>query len=196
MSRYRRITPICVEEQERLIRQRGYGMERKEIRQFRRPSVPRPPLSHFLEKLAQNRGSGETRSMREIVTSTCFNLRGVCRNIRTFADDMESLLSSIETIAPVVEGVIAGYTRSLKSKESLDEKKQVPENMYRGNEESPPPPTTPVTETTPTQNTEPSAPPPFPGKVPTEQELKDFLNNPLVATLMQMVAKNLANPKK
>ena len=63
-----------------------YGKKRN--RQFRRPSVPRPPLSHFLEKLAQNRGSGETRSMREIVTSTCFNLRGVCRNIRTFADDI------------------------------------------------------------------------------------------------------------
>ena len=47
----------------------------------------------------------------------------------------------------------------------------------------PPPPTTPVTETTPTQNTEPSAPPPFPGKVPTEQELKDFLNNPLVCNI-------------
>lgn len=194
MSRYRRITPISLEEQERIISQNKTSInERGDTRKLKRQPPPRPPIAIFMERLGLYR-SGETRSFREIVNSTCFNLRGVCQNIRTFADDMENLLSSVETIAPVVEGVVSGYTRSLKSKEQIIEKKEAPVNMSREETESPPV----ATNTTPEISAEQSTvqiTPSFSGKMPTEEEVKEFLNNPLVSTLMQVVAKNLVNKR-
>lgn len=197
MSRYRKIVPINLEEQRRIMHLKRISTgNRRDVRYCRRPPLPPPPITLFLEKLTANRPmvrSGETRSMREMVATTCYNLRGICQYVRTFADEMENLLTSVESIAPVVEGVLTSYTRSLKSKENPEmEKKEAPTNMGRGN-------TNPSEDTKDSPSAEPkkdqTPPSSFPSKMPTEAELKEFLNNPLVASLMQVVAKNLAAKK-
>lgn len=197
MTRSRKIVPISLEEQKRIMELRRVSTyNRRNIRHYRRPPLPPPPITLFLEKITANRPvvrSGETRSMREIVSSTCYNLRGICQYIRTFADEMENLLTSVESIAPVVEGVVSSYTRSLKNKEKPEmAKNEEQTNMSRGNTTS----SKNTEDSPPTELEKDLAPPSSPTrKMPTEAELKEFLNNPLVASLMQMVAKNLAAKK-
>jgi len=187
--------PINAEEQRRIMNMRRINtVNRRNLTYCRRRPLPPPPITLLLEKITANlpmMRSGETRSMREMVTNTCFYLKGICQFVRTFADEMESLLTSVETIAPVVENALTSYTRSIKNKEN-PEKKQEPTDM---NQE-----TTATSENikdASSSNLEKDQTPPssISGKMPTEAELKEFLNNPLVAALMQMVAKNLAAKK-
>lgn len=207
MSRYRRITPINLGEQEEIISQRGiHNSTPKDTSPSRRAPMPRSPLALLLERLAPNR-SNEPRNVREMVSSTCFNLRGVCKNVRAFANDMENLLSSVESITPVVEGVVAGYARSLRVHENPAVEKPpiakadpfIP--PQQNNEQTYHPENNPANTYSNQSNTQPNNNqinpdnPPLLSKTPSEADLKEFLGNPLVSTLMQMLAKNLG-PKQ
>lgn len=190
MSRYRKITPISIAERENILKEKiGVNRTMMQSRQLRRPSGPSPLLSILNLKNDLLR-SFENKSSQEVICLACSNVRGVCGQIRTFANDLENLLSSVESFAPVVETVVSSYARSSKNKEKLikqDKPTTNTENLTRTTEEKP----TDNDNTKATNNSSPS----LPKKMPSEEELKEFLNNPLVSMLLQTLTQRLTAPK-
>jgi len=190
MSRYRKITPVNIAEREIILKEKmGVNRTMMQRRPLKRTPGPSPLLSLINLKNDLLR-SFENKSSQEVICQACSSVRGVCGQIRTFTNDLDKLLSSVESFAPVVETVVSSYARSTKNKEKTTEQDKNPintENLMRNTEEKP----IDSGSTKAINNTSP----PVPSKMPSEEELKEFLNNPLVSMLLQTLTQRLAAPK-
>ncbi|MFZ5943003.1 MAG: hypothetical protein ACOYVD_02760 [Bacillota bacterium] len=190
MSRYRKISPIDSRQQEMLIETKSATPKSTANRPVRKTPRPRP-ISPLASLKASLQRSLNNRSPQELVCETCSGLRGVCNHVRSFANDVDNLLNSIEALAPILDSVLAGYALTKKGNDTALEKKTTPksaetiyeeaknnQNLTRKDKEESPPPATPF------------------NKVPSEEELKNFLNNPLVSTLLHTVTQKMMTQQK
>lgn len=182
MPRCRKVPAVNVQEQKQIILQR-----KNKVLLPSGPFFPvirtRPPVSRT------------NISPKDYLLGICTNLRGVCKNVRNFATEMDNLLNSLENILPVVDTVVAGYTRSASlpkqnvnvtaKEEDIPEVKDSPpvENTSIKEDTAKTLDTSKVNETKSAGTTPPS--------FPSEEEIKAFLSNPLVISLMQTLTQKL-----
>jgi len=194
MPRYRRIRPVNVEELNKVMSQEEFSPA---IGQKKQKKPVRRPLAKPIQRPTK------TRSLSELLTGTCSNLRGACHTMRSFADDMDNLITSVESLTPVVASVVDGYTRSLKNrdrqlKEDTSEKVvKAVESKEPETEKANPNLTNAETSNSSSEKATTSTPPQLnnppknsgsnstPPKMPSEEDLKQFLSNPLVKSVLQ-----------
>ncbi|MFZ7103668.1 MAG: hypothetical protein ACOWWO_13585 [Peptococcaceae bacterium] len=193
MPRYRKITPVNINEQERILSEKfnqNRPKYKKTVRRTQRPNEnPLLPLYQLKTKLQR---SFENRSTQEVVFDTCKSLRGICGQVRSFADEVDNLLGSVESIVPVMETVVSSYARSLKNKEQpILEKDKIPaEETNKAKEDQSTDNENPIRENTADKTSK------MPAKMPSEMEIKEFLNNPLVASLLQNLTQKMMTNKQ
>lgn len=188
MPRYRKISPVNAAQRERILKERFQGNKntpqnpvKRTIRQNNHPLMPLMQIKNNIQR------SFENRSTQEVVFDTCRSLRGVCSQVRSFANDLEKLLGSVESVVPVVETVLASYTSSFKSKPPIASQKEVSPKE----KEISPDDSEKMTRDNPKETGEKK-----PQKMPSEEEIKEFLNNPLVASLLQNITQKMMSKKE
>ncbi|MDK2822471.1 MAG: hypothetical protein PWQ67_858 [Clostridia bacterium] len=219
MPRYRKISPVNIEEFKKIASEKKHlindsNLGEKENVTNNYQEAERNNNSLFKRKKPLRKTS-QNRSIQEIVSSTCGNLRGLCGNIRAFADNLDNLLNSVETLVPVVNTLASEYSRSFKY---LQEKQKETENTNstNNNSEEIDNNTDQTIVNNTNENTESDSKIPssnvnsninnqdninlnrkqnYTPKMPSEAELKQFLNNPLVKSLMQALLQQM-KPQK